>query len=690
MVKAMNINHILKKLLKNNLKKYILLCFSLIVTISFVTSIGLVYLGPTVSNVLLSSGSSSNIAKYCYIALFIFSVIFILYVFNLFLKLKSKEIGIFLSLGISKNNLSKILRKEISVICGISSVIGIIISYPLSKLVWGIMTLLIKTTETILTVSVYGYFIGMGFSILIFILLLYRVNSFIKKVTILNILKSSETVEDVQSLKPYTIFIGIILIPLGIVLMDLFLRLNGIFPLIGVLSFLLTPLGIYIISLRIPFVGERKKKRNPKKYYKNILFYNLIKLKGKQYVNTIFITSLILGISTFAFTFILSQIISVNETAKNMNADYTFTYKENLTNISNEDVENLSKKYNIKIENLKEFESLILIKDDSVFNPKTSETEYEKIAADVNVISLSTYEKISNEKLNLSKDDFSVVYHDLHHIPLVNEIILTNPSTKTSYPLKFQSKIELNILDGLSSVLYIINDDLYGEIKSSINNNQILKTAIFNSPNWKNEYDFAKELKNLIIENTDSSANDHKFCNHTANDLKGIPCTHEDMHVELTTDNYEVSRWWKYAPSFKVLLKNDSIFTYSIYIFLFIFISVLGFLSSSIILYIKSISNLWTDKQMYLKATYLGMKRKSLIKIIKRQQRLLFIIPTLIGTLTSLILLLIMTLSQGFDFMISIFSYTIPLLILIYLVVLISYKLSTKHLITKALDFSKI
>lgn len=686
----MTINDILKKLLKNNFKKYILLCFSLIVTISFITSIGLVYLGSTVSNVLLSSGSSSNIAKYCYMSLFIFSIIFILYVFNLFLKLKSKEIGIFLSLGISKNSLSKILRKEVSVICGISSVIGIIISYPLSKLVWGIMTLLIKTNETILIVSVYGYFIGIGFSILIFIVLLYRINFFIKRVTILNILKSSETVEDVQSLKPYTIFIGIILIPLGIVLMDLLIRLNGIFPIIGLLSFLLTPLGIYIISLRIPFIGERKKKRNPKKYYKNILFYNLIKLKGRQYVNTIFITSVVLGISTFAFTFILSQIISVNETTKNMNADYTFTYKENSANISNEDIENLSKKYNIKIENLKEFESLTLIKDNSFFNPETNETEYEKIAADVDVISLSAYEKISNGELNLPKDGFSVVYHNLHHIPVVNEIILTNPSTKTSYPLKFESKIELNILDGLSSMLYIINDNLYGEIKNSINNNQVLNTIIFNSPDWKNEYDFAKELKNLIIENTDSSANDHKFCNHTANDFKGIPCTHEDMHVELTTDNYEISRWWKYAPSFKVLLKNDSIFTYSIYIFLFIFISVLGFLSSSIILYIKSISNLWSDKEVYLKAAYLGMKRESLIKIIKKQQRLLFIIPTLIGTLTSLIFLLIMTLSQGFDFMMSIFLYTIPLLILIYLVVLISYKLSTKHLINEALDFSKI
>ena len=126
----MTLNEISRKLIKNNRKQYALFFFSVLFSVMMTGAYGVLQYSPTITNVLVDGGSTQTISQGMFFGSMLGIVVFLVYADALFLKYKSREIGIFLSLGIDRRSVQKIIIKEFTTLFQIAALLGLILSVP--------------------------------------------------------------------------------------------------------------------------------------------------------------------------------------------------------------------------------------------------------------------------------------------------------------------------------------------------------------------------------------------------------------------------------------------------------------------------------------------------------------------------------------------------------------------------------
>lgn len=199
MVTDMTLNEISRKLIKNNLKQYGLFFFSILFSITMTGAYGILQYSPTVTDVLIDGGSTQTISQGMFFGSMLGIIVFLIYADTLFLKYKSREIGIFLSLGIDRKDVQKIITKEFTLLFQIATLLGLIFSVPLAYLCWSLLNVFLKTQETAFSIGWLGIVIAFAFAIVSWLILRTVNRKYIKSVDILKILKSSEENEKSQN-----------------------------------------------------------------------------------------------------------------------------------------------------------------------------------------------------------------------------------------------------------------------------------------------------------------------------------------------------------------------------------------------------------------------------------------------------------------------------------------------------------
>lgn len=151
MVTDMTLNDISRKLIKNNLKQYSLFFFSVLFSITMTGAYGVLQYSQTVTNVLVDGGSTQTISQAMFLGSMLGIIVFLIYADSLFLKYKSKEIGIFLSLGIDRSTVQKIIVREFTILFQVATLLGLLLSVPLAYLCWTILNAFFETQETAFT-----------------------------------------------------------------------------------------------------------------------------------------------------------------------------------------------------------------------------------------------------------------------------------------------------------------------------------------------------------------------------------------------------------------------------------------------------------------------------------------------------------------------------------------------------------
>lgn len=151
---------------------------------------GVLQYSPTVTNALIDGGSTQTISQAMYFGSMLGIVVFLVYADSLFLKYKSREIGIFLSLGIDRRSVQKIIVKEYMLLFQIAALIGMLLSIPLAFLCWSIPNLFLETQETAFSIGWAGLFIALAFALVNWVVLRAINQRYIKTVDILKILKT--------------------------------------------------------------------------------------------------------------------------------------------------------------------------------------------------------------------------------------------------------------------------------------------------------------------------------------------------------------------------------------------------------------------------------------------------------------------------------------------------------------------
>ena len=355
----MSINQLIFQNLKKNLKNYYLYVFALIFRVALYFAFVTLQYDPAMDE---TKGSIKGAAaiKAASVLLVAIVSIFLLYANNIFIKRRSKEIGLFQLIGMTKSRIFRILTVENFILYFGSLLIGIFIGFSVSKLIMMILfkitgveavaTLRFSTEALIQTLIVFAV-------IYLFIMLMNYI--FIKRQSILSLFRVLSSTE--EKVKKVSIFemlygiIGILLILLGYYISSKlfggdFTTMNELFlAMIFILASVI--IGTYLFykgSVRFIFYVIRKKKDG----YLNInevlsLSSIMFRMKSNALLLTIITTVSALAIGLLSLSYI-SHYSAERLAQNNVAADFSITNKQDAENFK-EALEGNEMKYNEKM-----------------------------------------------------------------------------------------------------------------------------------------------------------------------------------------------------------------------------------------------------------------------------------------------------------------------------------------------------
>lgn len=206
----MTINQLILRSFKKNLKNYYLYVFALIFSVSLYFAFVTLQYDPAMDEMKggIKGGASIRAASVLLVGIV---TVFLIYANMIFIKRRSKEIGLFHLIGMTKRKIFRILAIENALLYFSSLGVGIFFGFSISKV---IMMVLLKITGvnaiTKLHFSSQAFLQSLVVFTLIFFLILGMNGLFIKKQTILSLFRVTTSAEaKVQKLSIWEILMGI-------------------------------------------------------------------------------------------------------------------------------------------------------------------------------------------------------------------------------------------------------------------------------------------------------------------------------------------------------------------------------------------------------------------------------------------------------------------------------------------------
>lgn len=656
----MTMNKITSKLRKKNKNHYTMLVFCTILSVLLVTSYALMFFSPTVQNVLPEGGDSRKQGGLIFAIAIAGCAVFSTYASTLFFRYKSREFGIFMALGERKSKLKITLLKELSILIPICSVLGLLMSVPISFLIWKVFQLfIVDTKEMTYHVSTSGFIFGIIFCIFVIVSISITGSRFIKRSNIIDIIYESRKTETVKNIPDWYGGMGWFMIVIGVILgyavpaisVRVFgYLLNGAWNLV----YLISLVGVYFVMLHA--IICTKKGKYPKKYYRNIISTNMMKFTGKQTVKNMCVIAFLIASSLFAAFYVPTMIRGTFQTIDNNPVDYSFYYPETENPINKSQIYELAKKHNVNITSYQEIESLLLIVDgenaDYVGNKLVK--EYVERLGSGEFFSESEFNRVSGQSIDVKNGEYYTII-----IPEEEENIwtkwdgvslVTNPRSEETKNYQFAGTVEFTpfVVDGIRR--YVISDEDYSFFKEGLTSVNKDRFVLFNVRNPQETYAFGKELLNTIITRSskDSAVStDYDTYAKKVAVEKGEDYYADDHMVDLSIDNARLFTDWKYYPSFGVINKQDLIKNMAVYLMMFIYIAIICFITVAVIAYTRSITIAVDNKLLFEDLRKLGANNKFVKKVVNKQLIKIFVYPTAVGSVAIYLLYTLILYGNG-------------------------------------------
>ena len=550
----------------------------------------------------------SIIAIMNYLSVFVSIVLgfLIIYSNNFIIKRRKKEIGLYLTLGMSKRKVSTMLVIETIVIGLFSLIVGLILGVFISQ---GLSILTAKLFEVNLSnytfifseKALYKTIIYFG---LIFILVMIFNIITLTKYKLINLLTANKQNEKVKFRNKYTVTISFIL---AIVLIayayhllfqgTLFMMDKKTLTMI-ISGSLGTLLFFYSLSGFILTITKKIKKV----YYKDLNMFNLKQINNQ--INTSVISTTIISLMLLLTIGILACSVTMtnafnNDIEENNQQDFTI-YSHNryiegeYTNL-NQIITNKYFKQEVKeytkynIYNIKNLTTINMMTDQDKQQLKKKYGNLIELNTQVMVIKQSDYNNIMNiqnkPKINIKEDEY---------------LETTNIDTLIEYLTPFyknQNKININDNYLKPATKEIIN--LAPENSSSNNNTGII---VVNDKYLKNQ----KPIQSIIIGNYKDNNKEKR----EQNLLKSL--TTENQTLLITTKIDMVTQ----SLGLKVML-----------IYVGLYLGIIFAISSVTVLAITELSTSSDNKERYKILKELGASNKMINKALFTQIAIIFILP---------------------------------------------------------------
>lgn len=596
----MSINQLILRNLKKNLKNYYLYVFALIFTVALYFSFVTLQYDPSMDQTkgTIKGAASIRAASILLVAIV---TIFILYANTIFIKRRSKEIGLFQLIGMTKNRIFGILSAENFFLYFASLVIGIFIGFAFSRL---IIMILFKVTKVnavaTLHFSSQALIQAMIVFSAIYLLIMLMNFLFIKRQSILALFRvTSSTEAKAKKLSLMEILIGILGILFIIAGYYLSSKLfDGEFPTINKLfTAMITILALVIIGTYLFYKGSVsfvfyliRKRKNGFLNINEVLSLSSImfRMKSNALLLTIITTVSALAIGLLTLSYI--SYYSAEKSAKNMvAADFSFINKQDASKFKKE----------LDADQIKYKEKMIDVIQVHADVRSIIETNLDAINFDPKKTSVPVVSEKVVKGLNLSKEDIILTgfddalknflsFKDSGKVKLIGQ--------KESQSLNFiELRREYIISSYFGQPIVVVDDTVFEGLKNDIDQE-------------------IQKVSSLFI---------------------GIDIRNEDK-IEKANDIFQTLNLGEDSPNrSKLEITNAQKNNFGLVMFIVGFLGLTFLVTSGCILYFKQMDESEEEKSNYTILRKLGFTQSDLLKGIQAKQLFNFGIPLFIGLLHS-------------------------------------------------------
>lgn len=589
----MNFKEISFKMFKQNIRRYILYMlsnsFAVMIFFLYIT----IYTNKDFNDPLkLDPMISSNIFGSILI-LSVFLACFIVYSHNYFIKLREKDFGIFMTIGMTDMDIRKIIIDENMIIVVLSLVLGLFFGTLVSSVFYAVVLKIIEVNIS-LSINLKSYIYTAAFFGVISMVSILKSCVVIGRCNIANLLKGAKKKDNNFLGKRSFGILGVICVVLSIAI-QVFINSKVLIY----MSIAVYVIGIYLIISNLQCFIEGFLKIRKNQCFKNLFFISNIRYKIGSSKNILFSITMLITVVIFFASMIFTGSKEMKNYALRYNpydAAYAELYGKN--QLSTKDLNNIVKSENTKISSLK---SLEIVQDRM------------PIISDKNLNStVGTNFKVNKVKfIYLYQIDKNDGYdHSSDNMNLKSCYINNN----VYYSQGKMEKVIFNNVNLINNTYLIVNNDDYVRIKEAALQDSIgsIKLINFNT-DWHKTQGIINKLTNKLNE-----------CN--KNKSLSFKSKAEDM------DRFKPS---SKIDTYKLTQDSDSFLK-----FLFSFIFVLFFIASNLMFYFKLSMEYEYEKVKYNKVYKIGITERETSRNILKELGVMFLSPCVLAIGVYFLLLL--------------------------------------------------
>ena len=640
----MTMNQLERKLQKADQKQSYLYLFCNFVSLLLITSYAAMMFSPTVLLILPEGGDSRKQVTMIFVLALFGCVVFTVYASGLFFRKKSRQLGILMALGASRKRLAPGLFREVLILSSVSSLLGIVAGFPFVYLLWnGFRLFIVDTDEMRLQLDYRCLLLSAVFFVLVVAFSCVTAYRYLRRTNIIDVVHEEHKNEPVRELGRWCGPVGILLIFAGAVCgyeaPAVYMNLFSAYP-TGLISIFYAPVfvGLYMVMLHSVVHGWAGKRKHP---YKNIISRSMMKFQGKQTVNNLLVSTVLIAGSAFAIFYIpmlgAGQVLDVHSRP----FDYCYHYRMDQTALQQEEIQKLAAAHGLSVKDFRQSSYLILGMDAIVRKEdgRRFHVEHVDLNESVKVLSESGFYALTGEQIVVPSGEYRVVStsteSDIYHYTNTGTF-LTNMATRETIPAKFGGYAHYDFLAGPPGY-YLINDGDYAAIASGLTPDWLGTIAFFNI-DGKDSYAFAQDFFHTLISCFGPECEYAYFYDRVAKiaaeEAGEVYWGDTDSMSQISFDAPDASDfrlYWAYMPKIRILDQNDFLRSFAVYLMMFLFISIICTLAALIISYTRCMTITLNNRYVFDDLRRLGAPPAFLVREVKSQAGTVFRMPSVVG-----------------------------------------------------------
>ncbi|MEI2394038.1 ABC transporter permease [Paenibacillus phytohabitans] len=576
-------------------------------------------------------------------ALTLFSVFFINYAHSSFIKSRSKEFAIFMSLGMHKNDLQKIILLENLIISVSSLVAGIITGAIFSRLFQNVAIDLLDLQGVSYSLSAASFIVTAVVFTVIFAASQMISSVKVGKLDIADLMKDSRKQDNQAKTSDTRLgLVGVGLVVASIIFLVVISNHESLNtnPFMIITYILLSFIGIYMVishlgNTLISFL------KNKKFYYRHILSITEINHKFNQNKRIMFILSILSGMTIFLVASPFSLLQLSESIAERNKYDIEYISVAGVHVLESGQLEQVLKQSS---------EPLKSVQETSFLNLKMNlEGDKYDVLKTKPIVSQDMYNSLTGEKVTVGTGEVLNIVTawepGTHGIGEGEAIQFTDGTQTFNYKVKSSYHADWFATASsypTSSGIVVSNED-YKNMESKVSPNAMGTHYGIDFTAWKGTEGVVQKLKDTLNA-TDKDGSGQMFA------------------VASKVDAY------------KELKKN-----YSLFVFVTSLIGVLFFVAGGMVLYFKQYTEIGNATVFFRKLYKIGISDKEIRSVVSAELLITFFVPLLLGSIFGYCFIYLITHVMSGSDIIGEFMKNTTIVVAVYFVFQLSFYFITKR-----------